>query len=193
VSRIYYARISGQLPGVNAGATVNIQLTPVQLTAKHISVNKIFKFNPFPLYLVAMMKDGSRIHSISVAEQIGELIVSSSPKWISNGLAVIDNVGGLAAADLPPVNFVSQDRLDSGAIDTQLEQRLRPTSTLDTFFVGAGESARISLENIYGPDRENITTDLLNTEATFFVGSVIPVAGQPTTGSIQISLNTAEQ
>jgi hypothetical protein len=193
VSRIYYARISGQLAGVNAGATVTIQLTPVQLTAKHISTNKIFKFNPFPLYLVAMMKDGSRIHSISVAEQIGELTVSSSPKWISNGLAVIDNVSGLAAADLPPVNFVSQNRLDSGAIDTQLEQRLRPTSTLDTFFVGAGESARISLQNIYGPDRENITTDLLNTEATFFVGSVIPVAGQPTTGSIQISLNTAEQ
>lgn len=193
VNTIYYAQISGQISGIADGQNVTIQLTPVQLTATHISTNKIFKFNPFPLYVVAMMRDGSAINSISVAEEIGELVVTSSPKWIVNGNVVIDNVGGLAAADLPPVNFVSRDRLDSAAIDTQLEQRLRPTSTLDTFFVGAGESLKVSLSNIYGPDRENITTDLLNTEATFIVGSVIPVVGGSTTGSIQISLNTAEQ
>jgi len=49
------------------------------------------------------------------------------------------------------------------------------------------------LKNIYGSDRENITTDLLNLEATFIVGSVVPISGKPTTGNIQISLNTAEQ
>lgn len=193
VNRIYYARISTQIPNVANGQSVIIQLTPVELTSKHISTNKIFKFNPYPLYVVAMLKDGAKIHSISVAEEIGELVVSSSPKWISNTATVIDNVSGLASADLPPVNFVSRDRLDSAAVDTQLEQRLRPTSTLDTFFVGAGESLNVSLGSIYGPDRENITTDLLNTEATFIVGSVIPVVGGLTTGSIQISLNTAEQ
>jgi hypothetical protein len=193
VNTIYYAQISDQIPNATDGQSVVIQLTPVQLTATHITANKIFKFNPFPLYVVAMMKDGAKIHSISIAEEIGELVVTSSPRWITNDNTIIDNVGGQAAADLPPANFVSTNRLDSAAIDTQLEQRLRPTTTLDTFFIGAGESVKVSLSNIYGPDRENITTDLLNTEATFIVGSVIPVVGEPTTGSIQISLNTAEQ
>lgn len=193
VNEIYYAQISGQIANTNDGQSVLIELTPIQLTAKHISTNKIFKFNPFPLYVVAMMRDGGKIHSISIAEEIGEFVSTSSPKWIANNNIVIDNVNGQAAADLPPSNFISTDRLDSAAIDTQLEQRLRPTTTLDTFFVGAGESLNVALSNIYGPDRENITTDLLNIEATFIVGSVVPVIGEPTNGSIQISLNTAEQ
>lgn len=193
VDTLYYASISGQLPSISSGTAVVVQLTPVQLTAAHASQTKIFKFNPYPLYLVAMMRDEAKIYSISVAERVGETVVTSSPKWIANSKAVIDNVGGLAVAELPPVNFISSNRLDSAGIDTQLGQTLRPSSTVDTFFIGAGESAKIPLTNTYGSDRESITTDLLNTEGTFFVGSVIPVSGGATTGSVQISLNTAEQ
>lgn len=190
---IFYARISGALSGIGNNIPVNIQLTPVELRATHISANKIFGFNPSPLYLVIMLRDGGKVNSISVSEKIGDLTVSSSPKWVINDKMVIDNIGGLASPDLPPVNFASQDRLDSAAIDTQLEQRLRPGTTIDTFFVGANGTAKVDLKSIYGQDRESITADLLNIEATFFVGSVIPVSGQPSTGLVQISLNTAEQ
>lgn len=193
VDRIYFVRISGQLPNVDAGSTVQIQLTPVSITGRHINQNKIFKFNPYPLYLFAKLRDGARINSISVAESIGDTTVSSSPKWILNSNIETDTYNGLAVSQLPPVNFVSEERLDAAAVDTQLEQRLRPTTTIDTFFVGENQTARISLENIYGIDRESITTDLFNIEATFFAGTVVPIPGEPTTGTIQITLNTSEQ
>jgi len=186
---IYFAKLSGIIPGYSAGQNVSIQLTPVNITGNGADKNKIFKFNPFPLYLVAMTRDNSRINSISIAEMIGEITISSSPKWILNDNIELDTVGGKAQPDLPPVNFVSAQRLDSASVDLQLEQQLRPSKTIDTFFVGAGETTTIDLNKIYGPDRENIISDLLGIEATFFIGNTI----SESTGNIQISLNTAEQ
>lgn len=188
-----YARISGLIPGKVVGTSFNILLTPISIVGQSVSSVKVFKFNPFPLYLVAMLRDNSKIYSITVAETIGDSVVSSSPKWILNNKVALDTAGGLAQTDLAPVNFVDQARLDSAAVDLQLEQRLRPSRVIDTFFVGKNESTTVKLTNVFGNDRENITTDLLNIEATFITGSVIPVVGEPSTGTIQISLNTAEQ
>lgn len=193
LNRFYYASISGQLPGINDGESIEIQLTPVSITGKHISANKIFKFNPYPLYLIVKLRDNAAVNSISISETLGETKISSSPKWILNSNMIIDTYGGLAEADLPPTNYVSDYRLDSAAIDRQLQQKLRPFKTIDSLFVGSNETVDIDLLNIYGPDRENITTDLFNIESTFFVGSVVPTTDGPTTGTIQISLNTAEQ
>jgi len=189
LNTIYFAKLTAIVPGYSVGNPITIQLTPVNISGKHVDKNKIFKFNPFPLYLVAMTRDNSRINSISITEVIGETTVSSSPKWILNTNITLDTVGGKAQSDLPPVNFVSTQRLDSAAVDLQLEQQLRPSKTLDTFFVGAGETTTIDLNKIYGADRENIVSDLFGTEATFFVGNTL----SESTGLIQISLNTAEQ
>jgi hypothetical protein len=197
-NKVYYASINATNAvmtalGISSGDQEDIQLTPVSITGTHVSANKIFKFNPYPLYLVAKLRDNAVINSISVSEFLGNTKVATSPKWISNSLMDIDTYSGLAESDLPPVNFVSDYRLDSAAIDRQLQQKLRPASIVDSIFVGANETTEIDLKNIYGNDRENITTDLLNLEATFIVGSVVPISGGPTTGNIQISLNTAEQ
>lgn len=190
---LYFVRISGQLPGIASGQLATIQLTPVSISGTHISANKVFKFNPYPLYLVAKLRDRAQINSISVLEVVGETTVTTTPNWIINDKGTIENYGGLAESDLPPTNFVSDYRLDSAAIDRQLQQKLRPFTTIDTFFVGANETKEIDLTGIYGPDRENITADLFNTEATFFVASVVPTSEGPSSGNIQLSLNTSEQ
>jgi len=187
---IYFAQISGQLPGVNPGDSVQIALTPVRLFGQHVDTAKIMKFNPFPLYLVCMMRDNSLVNSVSIKEVVGNTTVASTPKWILNpNMSLSPAINSNAVDDLPPVNFISENRLDSASIDTQLEQKLRPYEVLDSFYVGKDETKVVDLTNIYGADREEITPDLFNLEATFFIGTSV----DESTGTVQISLNTAEQ
>jgi hypothetical protein len=187
---IYFAQLSQQLPGVNAGQSIQIALTPVRIYGTHVDESKVMKFNPYPLYLVGMMRDNAIINSISIKETIGDTTVASTPKWILNSNAFISpEINNLATDDLAPVNFTSKDRLDSASVDTQLEQQLRPYSVIDSFYIGENESKVVDLTNIYGSDRENITPDILNTEATFFIAKT----REASNGVIQISLNTAEQ
>jgi hypothetical protein len=190
VDTIYYALLAGQLPGVTSGQTVQVALTPVRIFGKHVDKSKVMQFNPYPLYLVTKMRDNAIINSISIKETVGDTSVSSTPKWLLNSNAFIyPEINNLAVDDLPPVNFISGDRLDSATVDIQAEQTLRPYETLDSFYVGANQSSVVDLTNIYGPDRETITPDLFNIEATFFIGTTKNVS----TGTIQISINTAEQ
>lgn len=190
LDRFYYAQLTGQLPGVNAGQSVQIALTPVRIFGKHVDSSKIMQFNPYPLYLVCKMRDNAIINSISIKETVGDSSVASTPKWITDDNSFIfPEINNPAVDDLAPVNFISRNRVDSANVDTQLEQQLRPFNVLDSFYVGANETKVIDLTNIYGPDRENITPDILNTEATFFIAST----KEASSGVIQISLNTAEQ
>jgi hypothetical protein len=106
-----------------------------------------------------------------------------------NNSQLYPTINNRAVNDLPPVNFISNNRLDSANVDNQLEQKLRPFDILDSFYVGSNETKVVDLTNIYGADRENITPDIFNTEATFVIGKTI----SESTGTIQISLNTAEQ
>jgi hypothetical protein len=183
---IRYARISGQLPGVSPDDSIQFALTPIRITGTGIDKSKVISFNPFPLYLVCLMRDNAIVNSISVRESIGNTQISSTPRWLLNNNAVINNP---AQNDLAPVNFVSESRLDGAALDTEVEQALRPFEVVDTFFIGANETRKIDLTNVFGADRESITPDLLNLEATFVVGQTI----ESSSGTIQLSLNTSEQ
>lgn len=187
---IYFAQISEQLSGVNPDDEVQIALTPVRISGASLDKTKVLSFNPYPLYLVCKMRDNSVVNSISVKETVGDIQVTSTPRWILNSnMSKSPITNSPAQDDLPPVNFVSQDRLDAAAIDTQLGQELRPYEIIDSFFIGAGEAKEIDLTGIFGSDRANITPDLLNTEATFIIGRTVDAS----TGTIQLSLNTAEQ
>lgn len=190
IDRIFYAQLSQQLPGVSVGQSIQIALTPVRIFGKHVDKSKIMQFNPYPLYLVCRMRDNAIVNSISIKESIGDTTVSSTPKWIRDENTVIyPEINNLAVDDLAPLNFVSKQRLDSASVDNQLEQQLRPFSVVDSFYVGQNETKVVDLTNIYGADRKNITPDILNTEATFFIGTT----KEASAGTIQISLNTAEQ
>jgi hypothetical protein len=184
-----YAAISALPAGKNSGDAVTIQLTPVRLTATKIDETKIFQFNPYPLYLVVKMKDNAALNSISVTETIGNTQLSSTPLWLVNSKCATDDAGGRADPTLPPLNFVADNRLDSAQVDIQCGQKLRQGVLKDSFFIGQNETKDIDLLNIFGRDREVITADLLNLDATFFAAKTV-TAGS---GNIQITLNTAEQ
>ena len=184
-----FASISALPAGKSVGDAVTIQLTPVRLTATHVDKTKIFQFNPYPLYLVVKMKDNAALNSVSVTETIGNTQLSSTPAWLVNSGVLTDNAGGRADPTLPPLNFIANSRLDSGQVDTQCGQKLRQGVLKDAFYIGANETKDIDLLNIFGRDREVITADLLNLEATFFTAKTV-TAGS---GEIQITLNTAEQ
>ena len=187
---IRYARISDQLPSIDPDDSIQFSLTPIRITGTALDKSKVISFNPFPLYLVCLMRDNAIVNSISVREFIGDIQVSSTPRWLLNDNAskspLINNP---AQDDLAPVNFVSENRLNGAAIDIEVEQALRPFEVVDTFFIGANETREINLTNIFGADRESITPDLLNLEATFIIGRTV----ESSSGTIQLSLNTSEQ
>jgi len=187
---IFFAQISNQLPGVNPDDQVQIAFTPLRITGTHVDKTKVLSFNPYPLYLVCKMRDNSIVNSISIKEIVGDTQVTSTPNWILNpNASKAPLTNNPAQDDLPPVNFVSNNRLDAAAADTQLGQSLRPFEILDSFFIGENESKTIDLTSVFGQDRAAITTDLLNIEATFFIAKTVDAS----TGTIQLSLNTAEQ
>lgn len=187
---IRYAQLSGQLPGTNPDDTIQFALTPIRITGTAVDRSKVISFNPFPLYLVCLMRDNAVVNSISVRESIGDTQISSTPRWLLNENAskspLINNP---AQDDLAPVNFVSKNKLNGAAVDVEVEQALRPFNVVDTFFIGENETRDIDLTNVFGADRESITPDLLNLEATFVVGQTI----DSPSGTIQLSLNTSEQ
>jgi hypothetical protein len=187
---IYYAQISEPISGVIVDTDITIAFTPLRAYGQYIDVTKIVKFNPYPLYLVCMLRDNAIVNSISVTETVGDTIITFTPQWLlNNNVAKYPVINNPAQDDLPPVNFISQDRLDAAAIDTQLEQTLRPYDIIDSFYVAANETLDIDLTSIFGADRSNITPDVLNLEATFIIGKTVDGSN----GTIQLSLNTAEQ
>jgi hypothetical protein len=187
---IYYAQISGQLPGKSDGDDIQIALSSLRIFWANVNKSKVMKFNPYPLYLVCFLRDKSAVNSISVKEIIGDMAIASSPQWLlNNNIDKSPLVSSPAEDDFPPVNFVSKNRLSAVAVDVEVGQQLRPYSVVNSFYVGAGETKIIDMSNIYGSDRESITPDLFNREATFVVGKTMAVSS----GTIQISINTSEQ
>ena len=61
--------------------SITLMGRPVTLTGKHLNQikSKLFKFDPFPLYLVGKLMDNSKINNISVREIIGEDEITTSP------------------------------------------------------------------------------------------------------------------
>jgi hypothetical protein len=75
-------------------------------------------------------------------------------------------------------------------IDTQNEQSLRPTTKLDTIYVGEDQSLEVDMSKIFGPDRNVITPDNQNIEATFLVAKKLDSGAS---GEIEATLNYKEQ
>ena len=106
----------------------------------------------------------------------------------------IDNAGGNAdITGRPPTNFKSVKRLSSSAVDTQNEQKLRPSVTKDIFYVGKNSTKQIDMTKIFGIDRNVITPDNLNLEATFLTAKKLDGDNVNNTGNIQLTLNYKEQ
>ena len=199
IDGVNYSYIKISDPGITGIDPTNITIMGRPVTAKANGLgtkSKLFKYRVFPLYLVGKLMDNSAINNISIKETIGENQTTTSPVLaVTNGsLGVVDNAGGNAATDgTPPTNFVSVKRLSSSAVDVQNQQKLRPSVTKDIFYLGANTTGEVDMTKIFGTDRNVITPDNLNLEATFLTAKKLDGDSSNNTGSIQLTLNYKEQ
>ena len=187
LSSFFYIKISGQILQSN---NFSLLLRAVILTGNGVNSGKLFNYNPYPLYLVAKLKDNAQINNITVKETIGDFQRTITPKWYKYDNVSIELYGGKTDnAATPPTNFTEIDRLSSALIDTQNNSQLRPSTTRDTLYVGANDTKSINMSKVFGVDRRVITPDNNNLEATFIVAKKINAGS----GSIETSLNFKEQ
>jgi hypothetical protein len=158
--------------------------------------DKIFNFNPYPLYLVVKMFDRSRINSINIKENFNDTQQVTSPKWLKTPKVILDTVNGKAPSneDLTtslPENFISKNRLDACSYDVQGNRIIRESAatTKASYFVGPGETKKISLDSVFGLDKTVITQDLYGLDAVFVTG----LNERSTNNQLQVTLNISEQ
>lgn len=192
-----FAEVSGFPAGLSNDSPATVELTPVELQMHptrfrdELRKSKIFRYNPFPLYAFVAMRDNAEINSISIRESVGKSQVTSTPNWIttSSSSIDIDDSGGRAVGDLPPINYTSENRLDSARIDNQCDQKLRPLTIMDSFYIGENETITYNLDDVYDFNREVVAPDLFDTEAMFLVATT----PNDSSGNIELTLNTSEQ
>ena len=183
-----YIRISQTL---SQGPNFTIAIRPLQATGGLVNSTKLFNYNPYPLYLVAKLKDYASINNISIRETIGDNQRTISPTLYVSGISSVTNADGNAnISGEPPTDFREISRSSSALIDLQNNQKLRPYVERDTLYVGANSTQTIDLTPVFGTDKRVIAPDNNNIEATFVLAKKIDAAGF---GTVETSLNFKEQ
>ena len=176
----------------NPGADFSIDIRPVKLTSTENPVRqKLFNFDPFPLYFFAKLSDNAAINNITIKETSGGFQRTITPILYVRGDNIsVTNAGGKAnVSGAPPTNFLEVTRLSSALTDIQNEQQLRPTTKIDTLYVGENQTLEVDMSKIFGQDRNVVTPDNQNIEATFLVGKKLSSGS----GEIEATLNYKEQ
>ena len=102
-------------------------------------------------------------------------------------------MGGSVRGDAP-THYKELERLSSSEVDVQNQQLIRePYEVIDSFYVGANESKTIDMTKVFGPDRQVITPDNKNLEATFLIAKKLDATNAKPLGIIESSLNFKEQ
>ena len=163
----YYIEISS---AITAGPTgISLAFRPVRLTGGFTSRSKLFKYNPFPLYFIAKMRDNATINDISIKEITGRTSRTVAPRLYfqpSTNTSITNASGKAVRGDAPP-HFDSEDRLSAAEVDEQNQQIVREgAKTIDIVYVGANETKDFDLTRTFGSDRAVITPDNMNIEAT---------------------------
>ena len=199
-----YIEIDQSIRSIPDTELIGTQISGITLYSRAVVSNggqlptrsKLYNFNPFPLYLVGRLKDNAKIHNITVKETIGDFQRTIAPVLaIPNDANIsIDNAGGKTGnVGIPPTNFESIERLSGATVDVQNEQALRTSVTKDTFFIGANETKVVDMKKVFGVDRNVITPDNNNIEATFVLAKKLDGDESNNTGNVQMSLNFKEQ
>ena len=210
VSFVKIVNSDGDPANLNPGTPAQnfaIEIRSVSIEAsKNPTRNKLFNFNPFPLYFVCKLKDNAKINNISILQSIGPDQTTIAPPLFVPGVGDIDNPLGFAThmsitnangqADVnsaPPTNFLEVDRLSSANVDIQNQQNLRVgiAKTNDIFYVGENTTKEVDLSRTFGYDRNVVTKNIFNTEATFIVAGLAKTTDS--SGTIEVSLNFKEQ
>lgn len=213
---VKFASISHPLTSIPNG---KIAFRIISMTARHVSKQKISKFDIYPLYVFVAMHDNARIYNIVITEQDGNSILTHAPYWIigseSNieklevgnqipsssikdvigtneyiGLDGLFNMGGVSSEENPPANFVDKSRLNGVRYDNQLNLPLRPGSIKYTFFAGANETIDMDASHIFGIDRFKITKGAFNNKSVYINSRVLD---EGESGKISINILGKEQ
>ena len=160
--------------------------------------SKIFKFDVFPLYPLIKLKDYGEINNVSIKEVIGETQVTTSPRFYVNRCEI--NTYGdkvtvpTGTTSNPPTNFKSVSKLSGAEFDNQNKCQIRDFVQKDVFYVGRDQTQSIDLSKIFSQDKEVITADSNNQEATFVIASDIdPDPDNVIDAEVQASVNFKEQ
>ena len=200
-------------------SNLSIAVRPILMEAARMPTrSKIYNYEPWPLYLAGKLRDNSMINGITVKETVGDFVRTITPKlyvkavgydkwdprpdgfvgdrtfgFVSDTISVTNAGGKAATLGEAPSHFREINRLSSALYDSQTEQTLRPGVTRDTFYVGKDESMTVDMKKIFDVDRDSITPDNQNVEATFFVTKKIPSSDGLTAGRVRASVNFKEQ
>jgi len=184
-----YIEIDTSVTTSNDGFSVDIRPVKISATGGGFK-QKLFNFDPFPLYFFAKLSDNATIHNISMKETTGGFQRTIAPrlyKYGANSNVILTNTDNVAT---PPTNFEEVTRLSSAVIDVQNRQTLRPTTSVDTVYIGAEQTLEVDMSKTFGQDRNVITPDNNNIEATFLVAKKLDSTSNNT---IEATLNYKEQ
>ena len=189
---VYYIKIDQSLGTSFESGEFSIFIRPVMRTTENmVNRSKLYNYEPWPLYLTGNLKDNAVINNITVKETVGDFERTITPRLYVKGNISVTNASNNASTlgEAPP-HYQEVNRLSSALYDNQDEQNLRPGVVRDTFYVGAGDSKNIDMSKIFNPDRDSITPDNNNLEATFFVAEKIDSGSA---GQIQATVTYTEQ
>ena len=151
---------------------------------------KLFTYDVYPLYLVGKLMDNSKINNIVVTEESLTSVKTTSPQLYVTQDGNIDTYSSIALNDqTPPTNFREVERLSSASVDTQNKRPLRTSITKDIFYIGQNKTEEIDMTKVFGIDRNVITPDNSNVEATFVTAKSLDGNNK----FVQSSLNFREQ
>jgi len=191
-NKVEFIKISASLGATYDGVEFNLYVRPIKMVSGDMPTKqKLYNYEPWPLYLVGKLKDNAAINGITVKETVGDFSRTITPRLYVKGNIEVTNADNEAGTlGQAPPHYREVDRLSSALYDTQDEQTLRPGVVKDTFYIGANETETVDLSKIFNPDRDSIVPDNLNVEATFFAAEKIDAGS---VGQVQATVNYTEQ
>ena len=189
---VAYIEITSDIGDPYKSTTFSVHFRPVRMVSGDMPTKqKLYNYEPWPLYLVGKLKDNAAINGITVKETVGDFSRTITPRLYVKGNIEVTNADNEAGTlGQAPPHYQEVSRLSSALYDTQDEQTLRPGIVKDTFYVGANDAQTIDLSKIFNPDRDSIVPDNLNVEATFFAAEKID---DGSAGQVQATVNYTEQ
>jgi hypothetical protein len=160
-------------------------------------VVRLVNFNVLPLYPFFAMMDNCQINNIVIEEISPQGSFVKTPTWVyspNSGISPTDTptleTGVSQQSDqFVPASFNSTDRLSAVRFDVSNQQPLRPGVAINSFYIGANQTVRLDLSNIFNPDRKALSRGLLNNSALYFTATAIDNTG----GDVEMAITVKEQ
>ena len=160
---------------------------------------RLVNFNVLPLYPFVAMMDNSVVNNIVIEELSPAGNFTKTPVWLYS------SDSGISPTPLPtlttgvsqqsdqflPSSFNETDRLSAARFDTACQQPLRSGVPINSFFVGANQTVRIDLSNIFNPDRKTLSRGLLNNKAVYLTASAVGSGNAG--GDVEVAVTVKEQ